>query len=222
MGKVHFLHIGKTGGTALKHALKDKVIDQLVLHEHGVKLADCPPGEKVFFFLRNPVTRFVSGFVSRQRQGRPRYFFPWSPGEVAAYQRFNSANALATALSSADDVLRQQAIAGMRSIQHVRDSFWRWLGTPEYLVSRSMDILFVGQQEHLRADVEVLAKHLSCGPLELPNDDIAAHRNPADADRTLSDEAVNNLTHWYRQEFAAIDLCRAIAKRQGFGGSLNC
>ncbi|HUN22196.1 MAG TPA: hypothetical protein PK299_03575, partial [Anaerolineales bacterium] len=57
---IHFLHIGKTGGTSINHALApyyktDKYI--LVLHSHNVKLAHIPEGDKVVFFLREPISR---------------------------------------------------------------------------------------------------------------------------------------------------------------------
>ena len=75
---LHFLHIGKTGGTAVKHALKPvAAAGHLMLHGHDVRLHDVAPGEQVFFFLRDPLSCFVSAFYSRQREGR-------RPGHVDA------------------------------------------------------------------------------------------------------------------------------------------
>ena len=97
----HFLHIGKTGGAAVKHALKPvAAAGHLMLHGHDVRLHDVAPGEQVFFFLRDPLSRFVSAFYSRQREGRPRYVVPWTPDEEAAFGRFRTANELADGLSS--------------------------------------------------------------------------------------------------------------------------
>src|SRR6056297_1213665 len=95
---VHFLHIRKAGGTAIKEALKDIAVKQnVILHPHKTRLKDIPEGEKVFFFLRNPVSRFVSGFNSRLREGKPRYNSPWNEGEKVAFSRFPTANDLAEA-----------------------------------------------------------------------------------------------------------------------------
>ena len=80
----HFLHIGKTGGTAIIDVLRQyaQASPYFVYHHpHYVRLIDIPKGEKVFFFLRDPITRFVSGFYSRQRQGKPRHNLPWSVDE---------------------------------------------------------------------------------------------------------------------------------------------
>ncbi len=51
--KVHFLHIGKTGGSAIKSVLEKKLITPkyiLKLHSHGTSLKDIPKGEYVVFF----------------------------------------------------------------------------------------------------------------------------------------------------------------------------
>ncbi len=44
-------------------------------------LRNITEGEGIIFFLRDPTSRFVSGFYSRQRQGQPRYYSPWSSDE---------------------------------------------------------------------------------------------------------------------------------------------
>ena len=100
------LHIRKTGGTAVKAALS--AIDapkglRLMLHPHRVSLADVPAADEVFFFLRDPVARFVSGFESRRREGRPAHYHPWNPAERRAFERFATAEALASALAPHDD-----------------------------------------------------------------------------------------------------------------------
>jgi len=85
--RAHFLHIGKTGGTAVKTALKPLVRSgpfDLDLHRHPFTLAKIPEGEVFFFCLRDPIERFVSGFSSRQREGRPRHYRPWGPNERLA------------------------------------------------------------------------------------------------------------------------------------------
>ena len=219
---VHFLHIGKTGGTALKHVLSSVVprAPWLHLHHHPTRLCDVPEGELVFFFLRDPVERFVSGFYSRQRKGQPRYNSRWSAAEAAAFERFTTANALALALSSCDDEQREAAQAAMRSIQHVKDSYWFWLKSEDYLYQRQADILLIGQQEHLEHDVRVLARVLDLPLPSLPIDPLQAHKNPAQVDKRLEPQAIRNLQAWYANDYAALAACRALALRAGLPGSL--
>jgi len=216
--RVHFLHIPKTGGTAIRHALRDFPTTRrfvILLHPHEVKLRDVPVGEGVIFFVREPLARFVSGFYSRQRQGQPRYFSPWVPAEKEAFEYFTTANQLAVALSSADEAQRARAESAMRNISVVKDSYWTWFESAEYFESRSADILFVGFQERLGEDFEAVKALLGL-PIEtkLPADDVQAHRNPVHLDRRLEDRAVANLKEWYKEDFRFIRLCEALVGRR--------
>src|SRR3954468_20142447 len=60
---VHMLHVPKTGGTAVRAALEDARLPpglRVLLHGHGMSLRNIPREDDVFFFLRDPVDRFVS------------------------------------------------------------------------------------------------------------------------------------------------------------------
>lgn len=215
---VHFLHIGKTGGSAIKHALTGSY-PWLHLHEHATRLSDIPVGQRVFFFLRDPVLRFVSAFYSRQRRGRPLLNSAWSKEEEVAFETFSSPNGLVRAMTAADTGLHAAALSAMTSIAHLRDSYWKWLGTPDELSERQDDILFIGWQENLDSDVRVLSQLLAID-MQLPRDPVQAHRNPVGLDCFLEESSKEFLKKWYFTEYQAIDACIEIAKRRGFGGSL--
>jgi hypothetical protein len=214
---VHLLHVGKTGGTALKDALKPHLTTgrtAILLHPHDVTLRDIPRGDHVMFFLRDPISRFVSGFYSRQRQGRPRHFSPWSPEEKLAFQAFETPNQLALALSSEDEGRRRSAEQAMRSIEHVRDAYWHWFEDEAYFRSRLSDVWFIGYQERLPEDFERLKTKLGLPPgVHLPTDDRRAHRNPQGIDTRLAPQAVENLKRWYAGDYAFLALCREKAER---------
>jgi hypothetical protein len=220
---LHFLHIGKTGGTAVKHALKPvAAAGHLTLHGHDVRLHDVAPGEQVFFFLRDPLSRFVSAFYSRQREGRPRYVVPWTPDEEAAFGRFRTANELGNGLSSTSTAERRKAERAMLSIPHVNNRYWDWLSSPEYLRSRGMDIYFVGLQEHLTDDFAIVRARLGLpGSVRLPDDDVDAHRNPTSVDRSLDERAVRNLSAWYAEDYVAINECGRLARERQLGGAIS-
>lgn len=215
---VHFLHLGKTGGSAVKHAIETcrnpHMCYVLYLHPHETTLRDVPEGHKFFFLLRDPVSRFVSGFYSRQRQGQPRYYLRWSAGEKTAFERFESPNALGRALCSADPGERAAAEAAMRSIMHVKDSYWNWFESRDYFLSRLPDLFFIGFQEQLAEDFEVLRNKLFLPCLTLPQDDLFAHRNPAELDRSLDPEALANLKRWYADDYAFVELCHDIVRQR--------
>ena len=77
---VNFLHVGKTGGTAVKWALRraglpDTPYGPVRVHRHTFRMRDVPPEDHVIFFVRDPIARFMSGFYSRLNKGQPRYHY---------------------------------------------------------------------------------------------------------------------------------------------------
>lgn len=213
---VHFLHIGKTGGTAIKHALIGASPGRrycLQLHKHRVRLRNVPEGEKVIFFVRDPIGKFVSGFYSRMRQGRPRYSNPWSLQEEIAFARFQTPNELATSLSADGEERRLAAREAMKGIGHVRASYWDWFENEDYFLSRRPDFFFIGFQESATRDFEELKRKLNLpAPLQLPTDEVSAHRTPSALDKRLDATAIENLRSWYKRDYAFLDLCRWMAK----------
>lgn len=194
---LHLLHIGKTGGTAVRTALGKRV----VVHGHDDVLPDIPAGEQVVFFVRDPVTRFVSAFYSRQRQGRPLTFHPWTEGEEKAFTTFAGPADLARALTGGDDAARE----AMAAIRHVREPLAKWLVDEDYLRSRIDDVFFVGSQERLDDDFARLKEMLALpARLALPSDDVKAHRNPRDLDYSLDDESVKGIRTWYAGDYALL------------------
>lgn len=204
---LHFIHLGKTGGTAIKHALSGQENAgrfRLVLHEHDFTLGMVPKGEFAFFVLRDPIERYVSGFASRQKQGLPRYHYPWSRGEKAAFSRFASAEDLALALGSPDEEERGAAERAMRAIRHVRDSYVRMLGDLPQIHKSEDRITFVGFQHRLDADFErflTLARLPSS--IKLPAGEVDAHRSKDITTKaSLAPEALDSLRSWYAQDLA--------------------
>ena len=214
---LHLLHIGKTGGTAVRTAIggrKTRDYD-VVVHGHDDTLPDVPAGDQVIFFVRDPVTRFVSAFYSRQRQGRPLTFHPWTEGEEKAFTTFSGPGDLARALASGDEPPRD----AMAAIRHVREPLSKWLVDEDYLRSRLEDVYFVGSQEQLDEDFVRLKEMLGLpARIRLPSDDVAAHRNPRGLDYALDDVAVQNVRSWYAGDYALLDvLARAFPNLPAYG-----
>ncbi len=213
----HLLHIGKTGGTATKRALKgyERAGDyELVLHEHDFKLSDVPFGEKVIVFMRDPISRFISGFYGRLREDRPRHDAPWTPDEEIAFSRFKTPNELALALSSDDPTRRDAAVHAIRSIDHLKAPHWLWFTNERYFLSRRSDILLIGFQETLAEDFALLKRILNLPEdVDLPEDDVAAHKNPIDVDKSIDEQAMRNLEIWYARDYRFLELCRDVASQ---------
>ena len=210
--KTHFLHIGKTGGTAVKAALKGHEEGgnrALVFHNHWTGMNEIPPGEDIVFFLRDPISRFVSAFYSRKRKGLPRYHGEWTAAEEKIFTTFETPNALACALAEPSSPHHALARQAMKVVRHLNRHYSVWCGEPEAFRARSGDVLFVGFQETLAADFERLKRLLDLpATIALPADDYTAHRNPADLDRSLDERALGCLRNWYRADFEFLALCK--------------
>jgi hypothetical protein len=209
--RAHYLHIGKTGGTAIIAALGPVTNAgqyEIVLDGHDVDLRQIPLGEKFFFVVRDPLERFVSAFCDRQRCSRPRYDVGWTLEEERAYGLFSTPDSLGCALSSPDDGLRAAAQEAMTSIYHVRHSYWHWFDDPEYFNSRLRDVLFIMWLPSLHSLFPQLCSLLGLRERpELPSDDVGAHRNPASESPYLSDRAIQNLKQWYRPDYEFVEIC---------------
>jgi len=218
--KVNFLHIGKTGGSVIRNSLKKyaKMGDYslvfnhhiLAFHHHSYFLMKVPKGEKVVFFVREPISRFVSGFYSRKRKGKPLYNISWKKEEGEAFGLFETPNQLASALSSKKQSTRRAAILAMNSITHVKSSYWDWFKNKKYFISRLNDILFVGTQENLDKDFEKLKKILDVNKARLTRNKIKMHKNPPGLDKHLSLKSKRNLKKWYAKDFEFIKLCKKL------------
>lgn len=211
MRAIHFLHIRKTGGNALKAALRPIAEEyRLVIHDHHTTLRDIPPGERVAFAVRDPVDRFVSGFNSRLRMGRPLLNSKWSTAEAEAFAQFRTPNELAEALTSP---AREAALNAMRDIAHVRTSFADTLGSRDDVLERLEDIVWIGHTETLGNDFEMLKHRLGLpSSTALPSDPVAAHRTPDGFSTSLSKTGRRNVRNWYAADIEFVAWLEHIRK----------
>ena len=175
-------------------------------------MSDIPREEKIFFFLRDPVSRFVSGFYSRQHRGRPRYNSEWSERERDLFKNFSTPDQMIKALLRKQPGKHEPAWEALKHIGHFR-SLKSWYGDLDYFRSRLDDLLFIGFQESLESDFPRLLTKLGFPEqIELPTDDVLAHRNPQGLDKSLHPECEAFLREWYTQDYEFINLCRAITR----------
>lgn len=201
---VHFIHIGKTAGTSIKVALDYRKLTftsgyVLVLNDHGFKINHVKDDEKVFFVVRDPLTRFVSGFYSRYRMGQPRIYNPWLPREKEAFELFSTPNQLGEALSSKDNKVRNGAVKAMKSIGHVYTSYWDWFINENYLLDRMDSIVWVGRQEQLSKDFKIFKNRFHLPDhVSLPESAMKRHSNRDSFDKNLCKLAAKSLKKCYK------------------------
>lgn len=216
MREIAFLHIGKNAGTQIMHLAQQLKPYGLHVHQlpHSKKLYEVPPGLGYFFSIRNPVTRFKSGFYSRKRKGQPRIYAEWTRSEAKAFGQFEHANQLAEALFRSDDLgfLAAQAI---QSIRHTAMQQIDWFERIGFLDLRPP--VWIIRQEDFAADFATLLRRLGLGitygDLTPAQDATSAHSNDYSHVPALSDLAKQNLMRWYARDFVFYDLCVQWMKR---------
>ena len=198
--KVAIRRAGRTEGPA-----KFRVVPR----QHEIHLDAIPQKDHIFFTVRDPIERYVSGFLSRQRQGQPKFDVPWNDCEAAAFSQFQSPDALAVALT-AGGTEQRNAEAAMHGIRHVRSSYWDWFRDPDYFKGRADHVLWVGHLECL--DLTPLASALGFEDLKLPMEPRKANKAPQDKPE-LSSLARANLRAWYAKDYEFLDLCDEVLPR---------
>ncbi|SHF80260.1 Sulfotransferase family protein [Loktanella atrilutea] len=207
---LHFLHIGKAAGTQVRHLARQVNAAQdrwrIVKHDHNTNLRDLTREDAYFFSIRDPLTRFVSGFYSRKRKGQPRLNVPWTMDERQAFKRFPHANDLAEALF-APGARGLDAIAAIKSIRHTSKNQVDWFESRGALLTVQPPV-WILRQERFEADWASLVRRLGLtGKFTPTRDDAKSHRNDYSDVPPLSAKARANLTTWYVQDIHFYEMC---------------
>jgi hypothetical protein len=210
---LHFLHVAKAGGNTIEFALKNQTIKSgrkytrnlfyvnkytIKKYRHVFKLSMFHKNSQYIFNVRDPISRFKSGFYSRKREGKPKYNKPHTFLERVAFRNFQHANDLAEALSDRNMLVRMNAILSMMAIGHVGAQLCTWF--TESLLKKQPPF-FVIEQDNLESSMKNLAEKLGGAEFIFPDDEYEKHSNDYIGVPPLSDLARNNLAEWY-----AVDL----------------
>jgi len=198
--QTYILHIGKTGSTTIAHALSgyadpSKIItgvggQKTVSGHEGWKYfmesringsSSAPPYKDIVYFVRAPVHRYVSGWISNYRRicdpdfdkncirwedVELRRTDEWAAKTLADFDAyeididfdpvkvFPTPDDLGCALSSDNATLADMAATAMFSLGHVRRSITYYLGGLDGAKRTADQVLFVGSTEHLQDDYE--------------------------------------------------------------------
>ena len=218
---IHFLHIGKTAGTQIKHLvsqINENGEDcRIEAYGHHVILANLPPACDYFFSIRQPETRFRSAFYSRKRKGRPRLNVEWSPNEKHVFSSFEHANDLAEALFEETE-RGFLAFCAMKASVHFLQQY-DWFSRQGFFFKVHPPLAIL-RQERLGEDVANLSSVLGLKtPLSLTGDHVLSHRNDYDGIPDLSEKARQNLRRWYIQDYLFYDYCSDWIARNRTGES---
>jgi hypothetical protein len=217
-----FLHIGKTGGTFFKSLEKldtSKKTD-LFLGDHSDTLISTikkfGQTRKLAFFFRPPEDRFVSGFNSRLRQGRPTYNVVWTAAEAAAFSFFNTPNGLAEALFSKDEHRKSAARFAMASIFHLKHNYSHFLHSADavrYEAAMKNIVVCCETNQIDKKMSNILDKMgISLGNKANSN----RNSSPRSSATELSQKAKENLKRFWACEYEIYEACKSVAKDLAF------
>jgi len=210
---IHFLHIGKCAGSQMGRISRQinntPGSRKIIKHRHDVYLRDIHKDADYFFSIRQPFTRFVSGFYSRKRKGAPKLNIPWSKDDTFAFETFEHANDLAEALFEKSE-LGRKAWAAMKSIRHTEQNQSDWFYCAGgFLYTRPP--VWILRQESFDADLETFFARANLNTatdnVQISRDPKAAHANDYTNIPALSDKARDKLAIWYAQDIAFYDMC---------------
>jgi len=208
--KLHFIHIGKTAGSSIRNSLIHFNNSQKKYHfniyGHSFKLYHLAKKEKYFLTIRNPVNRFVSGFLSQQNRVKfeienkiteeEKYIKGFKERE--AFKNFSDANHLAESLFSDDLAIKTKAGSAMKNTKHLNDPYADYF-SKEDLIERKP--LFVLELEKLDSDFSEFCKKFKLEVIALPKEKKLTHKGDYSNNKELSEGAILNLKKWYKDDF---------------------
>jgi len=214
---VHFLAHGFHWASSIARYPAESIQSagyRLHLHGNEVTLADIPEGQKVFFFLRDPVTRFVDGFCSSYGKGQSSQIGDQTRDECSVHATYSSPNDLALALARADSDPKSLAAQIMQADAYFR-RYKFWYRNISFFKSRLEDVIHIGFQESFVSDFAALQRRLGLSDqLRIVIGDVSANRNDAVLDRRLDPEARIALEQWYAEDIAFVEYCRQFQQQR--------
>lgn len=170
---LHFLHIPKTGGKAVKKTvreMREKGVKsdsyQLTLHDHFTTLPDLPSDESFIFAVRDPVDRFISSFYSLKRTCEKEDCF--TPEFRKLYDLYPEVSDLLSDMFSSSEEKKERSQFAFSHHLQIGElgSYWYWFKDPEYLRNCAGRIFCVLSQDTLQKDFNRLMVQLE---IDTPN-----------------------------------------------------
>jgi hypothetical protein len=180
--------------------------DILVRSHHSRTLKIVDENDHFVVFVRSPLKKFVSGFISRLREGRPLFNTPHTDAERVTYSLYQDPESLAIDLYHKHEQIRDIARKCMKSVIHLRMSFQSYFESISNLDTLRDRILFVGRTENMKEDFDRLQSVINLPAVTLTTDPVLAHATPPEfkAKKKLSSQARHNILRYYAEDYILI------------------
>ena len=219
---LHFIHVGKCGGTSLTAAIKRSQIvasryeDVFISHVNGVVVV---PGCDYILCLRNPIQRAISAFSWRKKlvlvDQLPDQVNRFA-GEKNVLQRYESLSDLGEHLyREHDGSLSQNVARDFELIHHLREKISFYLAPLQHLINQS-NLFGVIIQERFADDCRSLLG------VEIHESGRKNH-SKVETYSAMSDRSKANLKRYLTRDYEAITRlwCQGLINDSGYQLLLN-
>lgn len=230
LADLRLIHVGKSGGST--------VCQTLGISQYHIVKPRFRQNEQYVLWLRNPISRFVACFNmskyhyywhNRSEELRIRCGFPdlgdnparperpegnKFPIQPPAYEYminyFETANEVAESLDSVDSRRKQIATSLINHVHgHLATSLGWYTDSGQFVRRHKANIYFVGRQEHMDADMNLLCDKIGIPRVETLKKWRENRYSPAET-KLLSARAVANLKNHYKHDYAALDVLTSL------------
>lgn len=192
---VHFLHVGKTGGTELKRrfAAVNKLSPSLMIlsRGHQVTAADLDQKDAYLISLRNPVSRFESAFHSLKVQKKRAH----TEIESKLFKRFPNVNDIASALDPSSKHSKE-AINYMLGIRHFSQRQADFVRGIDFI---SRPPMFIFRAESLDLDFVNFCNAIGINPNDVPSGNSNSAPRITGLE-TLDERNSEKIQRWYMDD----------------------
>lgn len=210
------LHIGKTGGTYLRSIVEhniDRATNPIEHPWHRATLATTAnkygPNRRFAFVFRDPAERFVSGFNSRMRMGKPTHNAVWTADEAVTFMFFETPNDLAEALYSENERLLSASRFAMKAINHLRRNYSFYFESADNLLAERANLAACVELTDLSENLSPFLARIGLPDWQMPA--IPLHNKTPKTPSPLSKLAQQNLHKFWAEEFAIYETCKDLS-----------
>jgi len=176
---LHFLHLGKTGGTTIRSAVGDRSLGKFrmrdkIFWKYYPKVVfhyDVPQAfqklPNLFFFIRDPIARYKSGFeyskrilISNEKTMHNESFAadPATRKQLEnLFEQFSSFEEWISCLSKTEDNDKHDFATRLKeAIPHLRMDYTYYFKDLQNVRKHSSKVIFIGRQETFTDDIKAL------------------------------------------------------------------
>lgn len=166
---LNFLHIGKTGGTSVRHLITNRsntvfrIRERMlwryypIIHFHKDCRIAFQEKTNLAFFIRNPFDRFYSAFHREKNPGNLHGDYQQNPRVLELHQQFDTFQSWLEAFGlNKTSEINRRAIELQALTNNLRMDYKFYFTNKDTIERKKKDIVFIGETETFDSDLDNL------------------------------------------------------------------